>query len=134
MADPLDIACSLVGRFQYHFGRIEQKIDQAVISLLDLDDKAGPIVTGNVDFFKKLNLVRTATYQQLEATGTSDLARGSVTVCPRSMMSDRSSFTRRSNLTTMAKCNSGERWLETGVSVFTIRSGMTRNSPSTMRR
>jgi hypothetical protein len=50
--DPLEVACSLVGRFQYHFGRVEQKIDQAVIKLLDLDDKAGPIVTGGIDFAK----------------------------------------------------------------------------------
>jgi hypothetical protein len=64
MADPLEAACSLVGRFQYHFGRVEQKIDQAVIKLLDLDDKAGPIVTGSVDFAKKLNFVRTSAYQQ----------------------------------------------------------------------
>ena len=39
MADPLEAACSLVGRFQYHFGRVEQKIDRAVIKLLDLDWK-----------------------------------------------------------------------------------------------
>src|SRR5262245_60951368 len=64
MADPLETACSLVGRFQYHFGRVEQKIDQAVIKLLDLDDKAGPIVTGSVDFAKKVNFVRTSAYQQ----------------------------------------------------------------------
>ena len=63
-ADPLQQACLLVGRFQYHFGRIEQKIDQGVIKLFDLDDKAGPIVTGSVDFAKKLNLVRTAASQQ----------------------------------------------------------------------
>jgi hypothetical protein len=64
MADPLETACSLVGRFQYHFSRVEQKIDQAVIKLLDLDEKAGPIVTGSVDFAKKLNFVRTSAYQQ----------------------------------------------------------------------
>src|SRR5262245_62092914 len=64
MAHPLETACSLVGRFQYHFARVEQKIDQAVIKLLDLDDKAGPIVTGSVDFAKKLNLVRTSAHQQ----------------------------------------------------------------------
>ena len=28
-------ACHLVGLFQYHFGRIEQKIDQGVIKLLE---------------------------------------------------------------------------------------------------
>src|SRR5262245_42037901 len=64
MADPLEVACSLVGRFQYHFGRIEQKIDQAVIKLLDLDERAGPIVTGSVDFARKVNFVRTAADQQ----------------------------------------------------------------------
>jgi hypothetical protein len=64
MADPLETACSLVGRFQYHFGRVEQKIDQAVIKLLDLDDKAGPIVTGSVAFASKVNFVRTSAYQQ----------------------------------------------------------------------
>src|SRR5258708_21171724 len=64
MADPLEAACALVGRFQYHFGRVEQKIDQAVIKLLDLDEKAGPIVTGSVDFAKKVNFVRTSAYEQ----------------------------------------------------------------------
>jgi hypothetical protein len=66
MADPLETACSLVGRFQYHFGRVEQKIDQAVIKLLDLDEKAGPIVTGSVDFAKKVNFVRTSAYEQAQ--------------------------------------------------------------------
>jgi hypothetical protein len=64
MADPLEAACSLVGRFQYHFGRVEQKIDQAIIKLLNLDDKAGPIVTGSIVFASKLNFVRTSAYQQ----------------------------------------------------------------------
>ncbi|HKA64857.1 MAG TPA: hypothetical protein VKD00_03910 [Methyloceanibacter sp.] len=63
-ADPLEQACLLVGRFQYHFGRIEQKIDHGVIKLFDLDENAGPIVTGSLDFAKKLNLVRTAASQQ----------------------------------------------------------------------
>jgi len=64
MADLLEAACSLVGRFQYHFGRVEQKIDHAVIKLLDLDEKAGPIVTGSVAFASKVNFVRTSAYQQ----------------------------------------------------------------------
>jgi hypothetical protein len=64
MADPLETACFLVGRFQYHFGRVEQKIDQAVIKLLDLDEKAGTIVTGSVAFASKVNFVRTSAYQQ----------------------------------------------------------------------
>ncbi len=63
-ADPLEKACSLVGRFQYHFGRLEQKIDQAVIKLLDLDERTAQIVTGSVDFAKKLNFVRTSAREQ----------------------------------------------------------------------
>jgi hypothetical protein len=63
--DLLERACALVGRFQYHFGRVEQKINEAVIKLLDLDEKAGQIVTGSVDFAKKVNLVRTSASQQL---------------------------------------------------------------------
>jgi hypothetical protein len=62
--DPLEKACSLVGRFQYHFGRLEQKVDQAVIKLLDLDERTAQIVTGSVDFAKKLNFVRTSAYEQ----------------------------------------------------------------------
>ena len=65
--DPLERACALVGRFQYHFSRVEQKIDEAIIKLLDLDEKAGQIVTGSVDFLKKVNLVRTSASQQLTA-------------------------------------------------------------------
>jgi hypothetical protein len=63
-ADPLQQACRLVGLFQYHFARIEQRIDQGVIKLLDLDYKAGPIVTGSVDFAKKLNLLWAVAYEQ----------------------------------------------------------------------
>ncbi len=62
--DPLERACSLVGRFLYHFARIEQKIDQAIIKLLDLDDRASPAVTGGIDFSKKANLVRTCANEQ----------------------------------------------------------------------
>ena len=63
-ANRLQQACLLVGRFQYHFARIEQKIDQGVIKVLDLDDKAGPIVTASVDFAKKLNLLWAVAYKQ----------------------------------------------------------------------
>ena len=53
-----------MGRFLYHFGRVEQKIDQAVIKLLDIDERAAPVVTGGIDFVKKVNLVRTCAYEQ----------------------------------------------------------------------
>jgi hypothetical protein len=63
--DPLDRACSLVGRFLYHFGRLEQKIDQAVIKLLDLDEKAAPIVA-MIDFARKLERVRRSACEQVK--------------------------------------------------------------------
>ena len=47
----------LVGRFLHYFGRIERKIDQAVVKLLDLDDKTTPVVTA-IDFAKKLRLIK----------------------------------------------------------------------------
>jgi hypothetical protein len=62
--DRLARACRLVGLFQYHFALIEKKIDQGVIKLLDLDARAGLIVTGSVDFAKKVNFVRTVASQQ----------------------------------------------------------------------
>jgi hypothetical protein len=47
--DSRERAYSLVGRFMYHFARVEQKIDQAVIKLLDLSEDAAPIVTGGIE-------------------------------------------------------------------------------------
>lgn len=66
LENPLEHACALVGRFQYHFAHVEQKIDQAVIKLLDLDEKAATIVTGGSDFAKKLNFVRTYANEQAD--------------------------------------------------------------------
>ncbi len=62
--DPLRQACALVGCFQYHFAAMEQKIDQAVIKLFDLDEKSAAIVTGSLDFAKKLNFIRTYAFEQ----------------------------------------------------------------------
>jgi hypothetical protein len=70
----LEKACSLVGRFQYHFGRLEQKIDQAVIGLLDLDERTARIVTGSVDFARKVNLVRTSAYEQASTAENKEFA------------------------------------------------------------
>jgi hypothetical protein len=60
----MDRACSLVGRFLWHFGRLEQKVDQAIIKLLDLNETVAPAVTGSIDFAKKLNLVGAAARKQ----------------------------------------------------------------------
>jgi hypothetical protein len=61
--DPLERACSLVGRFLSH-GRLEQKIDQAVIKFSDLDERAAPML-GIIDFVRKLDLVRDCAYAHI---------------------------------------------------------------------
>ena len=72
--DPLERACSLIGRFLYHYSRVEQKIDQAVIKLLGLDEKVAPIVTGGIDFARKVNLVITAANRQASNSNDKEFA------------------------------------------------------------
>jgi hypothetical protein len=73
--DPLERACSLVGRFMFHFGRVEKKIDQAVIKLSDLDEKVAPIVA-MTDFARKVDFVRTSAYAQTsDAKNKKDFAK-----------------------------------------------------------
>ena len=55
----------LVGRFLHYFGRIERKIDQAVVKLVDLDDKTIPVVTA-IDFAKKLRLIKISVDTQIK--------------------------------------------------------------------
>jgi len=70
--DPKERAWTQVGRFMYHFARVEQKINQAVIKLTELDAKAAPVVE-LIDFGKKLDgLVRASAYAQ--ATNEADKA------------------------------------------------------------
>jgi hypothetical protein len=58
-------ACELVGRFFYFFSRVELELNNAVIKLFKLDPESGPIITANIDFIKKLYIVRAAVnYQQ----------------------------------------------------------------------
>jgi hypothetical protein len=74
MHHPRRRACSLVGRFLYHFGRVEQKIDQAIIKLLDIDEKVAPAVTGGIDFAKKVNLVENCAKEQANNPGDEEFA------------------------------------------------------------
>src|SRR5262245_24654768 len=68
--DPRKRAWTQVGRFMYHFARVEQKINQAVIKLTELDAKAAPVVE-LIDFGRKVNdLVRASAYAQ--ATNNTD--------------------------------------------------------------
>ena len=86
MADPLETAWSLVGRFMYHFGLVEQKIDQAVIKLLSLDEKCAPMV-GLMDFAKKVeDLVRVSSLLQATRRKDKDFAND---VCDRAHAANR---------------------------------------------
>jgi hypothetical protein len=68
--DPKERAWTQVGRFMYHFARVEQKINQAVIKLIELDAKAAPVVE-LLDFGRKLDgLVRASADAQ--ATNDAD--------------------------------------------------------------
>jgi len=68
--DPRERAWTQVGRFMYHFARVEQKINQAVIKLTELDAKATPVVE-LIYFGRKVNdLVRASAYAQ--ATNNAD--------------------------------------------------------------
>jgi hypothetical protein len=86
MADPLEAACLLVGRFMYHFALVEQKFDQAVIKLLSLDEKCAPMV-GLMDFAKKVeDLVRATSVLQATRRKDKDLAND---VCDRAHTANR---------------------------------------------
>jgi hypothetical protein len=58
--DPLARAYELVGRFFYHFGRVELQLDEAITKLFNLDPTSSPIITSNIDFLKKAHIVHTA--------------------------------------------------------------------------
>src|SRR6202011_1145260 len=56
--DPLSEACQRVGRFLYHFARVEQRIDAAIAKLFDLKDDPADIITANIAFDRKINLIQ----------------------------------------------------------------------------
>jgi hypothetical protein len=62
--DPLGAACELVGRFLFHFAGVERRIDAAIAKLFELTDEAADILTANIDFNRKLNLIETIVDQQ----------------------------------------------------------------------
>jgi hypothetical protein len=69
--DPLSAACELVGRFQYHFSKIEAALNQGVARVLDLNDTTKDIVCANLDFIKKIAIVKTAvTVQFVDTDGS----------------------------------------------------------------
>jgi hypothetical protein len=62
-ADPLARACELVGRFLYHFARVESRLDEAITKLFKLDHETARVIT-TIDFFKKRNIVQWALKHQ----------------------------------------------------------------------
>jgi hypothetical protein len=62
--DPLDVACELVGRFQYHFSKIEAAMNLGIAKVLDLNDSAKDIVCANLDFMKKITIIKAAIASQ----------------------------------------------------------------------
>src|SRR5262245_20748245 len=79
-ADPKERAWRQVGRFMYRFGRVEQKINQAVIKLTELHTKSAPIVD-LIDIIKKVeDLVRPAAKAMGKNKNEKDLAND---VCDR---------------------------------------------------
>jgi hypothetical protein len=65
ITDPMSSACEMVGRFLYHFSRIELGLDEAIAKLFKLEPGAAEIITANVDFSRKVNLL--ATMVELQA-------------------------------------------------------------------
>ena len=64
--DPKQRSWTQVGGFMYHFARVEQKINQAVIKLTELDAKSAPVVE-LIDFAKKVRSARPSpTHQPAE--------------------------------------------------------------------
>jgi hypothetical protein len=62
--DPIARACELVGRFAYHFSRLEEQLNSAIIRLFKLDETTADIITANIDFARKLNIVQSALNEQ----------------------------------------------------------------------
>lgn len=52
------VACQQVGRFFYHFSLVEQKIDEGIGKILDIEGAALSIVIANIDFVRKVNVLR----------------------------------------------------------------------------
>ena len=58
--DHLSLACERVGRFLYHFSRVEMQLDAAITTICKLDPRYAPIITGNIDFARKVTIVQRA--------------------------------------------------------------------------
>ena len=73
-----DDACSLVGRFMYHFAQIEAQLDRAIAKLFELNNDNALAITANIDFYRKLHVVKTITLRQMAAKNQTKLNTKSV--------------------------------------------------------
>lgn len=64
--DNLRLACELVGRFQYHFSKIEHALDVGIAKFLDLNEGAALIVCANMDTKKKIDTIQSIVRLQFE--------------------------------------------------------------------
>jgi hypothetical protein len=53
-------ACQQVGEFLYHFSLLEREIDDGIGKLMGIGAGAVDIVTANIDFARKVNVLRSA--------------------------------------------------------------------------
>jgi len=53
-----------VGRFLYHFALLEQELDRAIRYALDVDEDVADILAANIDFGRKLSILRSAIQAQ----------------------------------------------------------------------
>jgi hypothetical protein len=63
-SDPIARACELVGRFAYHFSRLDEQLNAAIVQLFNLGETTADIITSNIDFARKLNIVKSAVNEQ----------------------------------------------------------------------
>jgi hypothetical protein len=61
---PLDRADLLVGRFFRHFGTIEAELNDAIRKLFELSPESAETVCANIDFYRKVHIVRSALTDQ----------------------------------------------------------------------
>jgi hypothetical protein len=68
--DPLSIACELVGRYQYHFSRIDGALNEGIAKVFDLNEGASSVLLANMDFMKKVNIIRVMSSLQFTDDGS----------------------------------------------------------------
>src|ERR1700730_17465819 len=66
-ADQVARTCELVGRFAYLFAQLEEQLNFAITKLFKLEAPTAEIITANIDFARKLNIVQSALNEQSAA-------------------------------------------------------------------